>query len=336
MTARPPTIAEVARLAGVSSATVSLVLNKVETARISPQTRHRVLEAAERLHYRVNANAKALRIQRSHTIGLLSDRVATEPYAGAMVSGAQAELWRHGYLLFVIDTGADPDMEAAAVDALLERQVEGILFAAMSTAQVQPPRGLGRVRAVLLNCYSDGPAHPSVIPGERAGGDAATTLLLQAGHRRVAFINARPTLFASAERLKGYRDALARCGVDEDPAYLRYGDWRQSGGYTQARELLALPDPPTGILCANDRTAMGAYDAIREAGLRIPEDISVVGYDDQRDLADELHPPLTTVALPHREMGLQAARLLLSRGSEGVHEVTCKPVLRASVAAPPC
>ncbi len=142
------------------------------------------------------------------------------------------------------------------------------------------------------------------------GGQTATSRLIAAGHRRIGYITGEPWMDASRDRLKGYRRALAGADIAFDPELVRPGNWEPSAGYEHTRALMALPSPPTGIFCSNDLMALGCYEALKEMGLRIPEDVAVVGYDD-REIARYMHPPLTTVLLPHHEMGVEAAEYLI-------------------------
>ena len=165
------------------------------------------------------------------------------------------------------------------------------------------------VPTVLLNCHVSDGSLPSVAPGEAAGGHAATDHLNRAGHKRIGFINGEPSMEASRQRFKGYRQALATADLPFDPALARGGNWQPLSGYEATLDLMRLPSPPTAIFCANDLMAIGCYDALRELEIRIPEDVAVFGYDD-REIARHLHPPLTTVLLPHLEMGTLAAEIL--------------------------
>src|SRR4029079_8540468 len=162
----------------------------------------------------------------------------------------------------------------------------------------------------LLNCYTEPRKHISILPSEVAGGFAATAHLTELGHRRIAFINGEPWMDASVDRLKGYQQALATVDVAFDPALVRYGDWLPLTGYQHTLDLLALDDRPSAIFCGNDLMAIGALEAISELGLRVPDDVSVMGYDDQ-ELARYTHPPLSTLVLPNYEMGRRAAEALL-------------------------
>ena len=163
---------------------------------------------------------------------------------------------------------------------------------------------------VLLNCYVPDHSLAAVVPGELLGGYVATLHLIRAGHRRIAHIHGQSWTDPARDRLRGYRRALAEHDILYDPALVLPGNWEPPTGYEHTMTLMDLPDPPTAIFLSNDMMAVGAYDALKERGLRIPEDVSVVGYDD-REIAQFMRPALTTVVLPHYEMGLQAAEALI-------------------------
>jgi LacI family transcriptional regulator len=174
-----------------------------------------------------------------------------------------------------------------------------------------------------------------VLPGDLVGGRVATERLIRAGRKRIALINGQQGLDATRDRLKGYRQALASHDIPFEPELVRPGNWEPSSGYAMTRLLLALDRPPDAIFCANDLMAVGCYDALREAGRRIPEDVAVVGFDD-REIAQSMRPPLTTLILPQREMGAIAAGMLidaaggLATGPTQI-KVECPLVERASV-----
>jgi LacI family transcriptional regulator len=164
---------------------------------------------------------------------------------------------------------------------------------------------------VLIDCYVEDRALPSAVPDEFQGGYTATELLLRQGHRRIGFINGNEDQPARWGREEGYIAALADWGLARDPALVTYAGGVSEGGYAGVKTLMAQPNPPTALFCFNDRAAMGAYDALRELGLRIPQDIAVVGFDNQEIIAAHLRPGLTTLQLPHYEMGAWAVNYLL-------------------------
>ncbi|GAA1778760.1 LacI family DNA-binding transcriptional regulator [Pseudarthrobacter sulfonivorans] len=346
MTNRSVGIKEVAVAAGVSVTTVSHVLNDVSYARISAETRDKVKSAAEHLGYGPNRLAQALRTQRTGMLGLVSEDIATTPHAGRIILGADEAARARGYNLMIINTSgsASPESRDADVEALLERRVDGILYATMYHRHVQLPVNLGSVPAVLVDSVSTSGSITAVVPDEEGGARAAVEILLAAGHTRIGFLNNTDDVPATRDRLHGFRATLTEAGLDGDAAPVESELSEVQGGYEAARRMLGRDDRPTGLFCYNDRMAMGAYRAAAELGLSIPGDLSVVGFDDQELIAANLYPGLTTVALPHYEMGAWAAENLID-AIEGKTDLAlmalhptildCPLVARDSVAAPP-
>ncbi len=316
--ARKYNIEDIARLAGVSRGTVSRVLN--EHPSVNAETRARVLEVMEQLNYRPNFSARHMRTDSSNLVGfgLITDEVITTPYAVDMIRGAQETLWAQGKVMLVINAGYGTDLTEASLEALLERRVEGIIYATMFHREVELPPQMAQVPVVLANCFTADRSHASVVPDEHAGGYAATSVLLRKGHRRIAFINLGappgrlPPLPAAIGRLAGYKQALAEYDVPYDDTLVLYTNQSPSTNYPLTHQLMRLPHPPTAIFCGNDRTAMSCYGALSALGLRIPDDVAVVGFDNQVDIAGGLYPPLTTVQLPQFEMGAWAVQYLMS------------------------
>jgi len=311
---RQPTLKDVARAAGVSVTTVSVVLNdRRDGIRVPDATRRRVQQAAEDLGYRANILARSLRTQQSRTIGFISDEVTTTPFAVAMLAAAQDEAARHGHLLFVVNLGADAPLavQEEAIDLLSQQQVAHFVYGCMYHRVVDPPLGLP-ADAVFLNCEPSGGRHRSIVPDERRGAYEVVGELIKAGHRRIAFLDDHRHPPASKLRLDGFRAALEEHGLEYRPALHVETTPFVRGGLVLS-QLIDLPaqQRPTAVFCYNDRIAMGAYRAARSHGLRVPDDLSIVGFDDQEFIASELDPPLTTVRLPHREMGRLAVQLAL-------------------------
>ncbi|MEF3274608.1 MAG: LacI family DNA-binding transcriptional regulator [Chloroflexus sp.] len=327
---------DVARLAGVSQTTVSFVVNNVASAAISQETRDRVWAAIHALGWRPNAMARGLRTRHSQTLGLISDEVVTSPYAVRMILGAQEKAWAGSQMLLVVNTSGQRDIEQTALQFMLERRVEGLLYATMYHHEVEPPPEVRLVPTVLLNCFVADRSLPAIVPDELQGGYTATEALIQRGHRRIAFINETIPMPALFGRLEGYRQALANYGLPFDPTLVRHCHSNAQDTFAVTRELLELPDRPTAIFCFNDKMAMGAYDAIKRVGLRIPQDVAVIGFDNLELIAAQLYPPLTTVALPHYEMGQRAVELLqtLAAGEQlppTQHFIPCPLIERASI-----
>ncbi len=306
-----PSMYDVARVAGVSQTTVSFVINDTPGANIPQETRERVWAAVKELNYRPNAMARGLSSRRSDAIGFISGSIATTPHAGKTIQGAQDAAWASNKILLVINTGRKPAVEAAAIETLLERQVEGIIYATMYHRSVTPPPELYQVPVVLLDCYVEDRSLPSVVPDEVGGGCTATEVLLRKGHRRIGHISNIDPIPATSGRLEGYKQALAAYRVPFDPLLISCGSSAAVDGYRCAQELMQLPDPPTALFCFNDVMAMGAYDALRKLGLSIPNDVAVVGFDNQELIAPHLYPPLSTLELPHLEMGRWAVEYLV-------------------------
>ncbi|MEV3938469.1 LacI family DNA-binding transcriptional regulator [Glycomyces sp. NPDC049804] len=336
-------IRDVARLAGVSITTVSHVLNDTPNTRVSAETRARVREAAAQLGYGPNRAARALRTNRSGLIGLLSEEIATTPHAGRIILGAQDAARAHDLTLVIVN--AERESSASAhedyVQTLIDRQVEAVLYATMYHRRISVPANLRRVPAVLIDATDEDGVVPAVVPDEVGGAVTAVTHLVEAGHRRIGFLNNDDDVPATHERLIGYRQVLHRHGIAIEDRLIRQAPSETLPGYALAREMLAGDDRPTALFCYNDRMAMGAYRAAAELGLDIPGDLSIVGFDNQELIAANLFPGLTTVALPHYEMGEWAVETLVRLlggeaeiQNDGPTRLDCPLVMRGSVAAP--
>lgn len=332
-----PTMRDVGILAGVSQSTVSHVVN--QTGKIPEETEKRVREAIRELGYRPNETARNLRLSRSHTIGMVTDRIASSPFAGRVLRGAEEFAWERGYLLLLVDAKEDPSIESAAVDTLLARQVDGMLYAAMSWRGVDASAGFTKLPSLLVNAWPSGSRKiPAIVPAETEGGRLAASAVIEAGHRKIAFLGGPQDDPARIEREAGFRKAMAEAGLSVNERWVLAGDYQIGTGHALTHELLSSGEPPTAVVCGNDRMAVGAITAALELGLRVPEDLSVVGYDDQEDLADQIAPALTTVTIPHYEMGRTAVERLLAaldsgRAPKGA-TIRGRLVRRNSVAAP--
>lgn len=308
-----PSQRDVARRAGVSRTTVSYVLNGDDRTSIPQATRDRILAAAEELGFRPNQMARGLRGRRSNVIGLLTDDIATTPYAVRVIKGAQDAAFAAGRTLLIIDTHGAGEAAREALAMFTAWRVDGVVFATDFHREAQPPDAIRDMPAVLVDCYAPSRDLPSIVPDEVQGGRLATETLIAAGHRRIGFITGPESFPASTGRLVGYREALEAAGIEFDPELVRVGDWWQESGFRHAQELLALLDPPTALFCGNDWMAMGAYDALRELGRRIPEEVAVIGFDNREEIAAHMHPRLTTIALPYYEMGHEGVKHLIAQ-----------------------
>ncbi|MFI7467412.1 LacI family DNA-binding transcriptional regulator [Nonomuraea sp. NPDC049646] len=339
MSQRRVTLADVARRAGLSTTAASRVLNGREGTRLSEDARRRVLAAASELGYRPNVAARSLRTHKTATIALISDTVATTRFAGGMIRGALDAARERDHVLLIAETQGDPDLERDVIDAMLHRQVDGVIYAAMYSRHLAVPPPLLSVRTVLLNATS---AHrlPSVLPGEEDAGYAVAAALIAHGHRRIAVLGRTESVergphraLAAGLRLRGIRRALTgqrlRLSTGEQTA-----DWEVESGYAGMHALLRRPNRPSGVICMNDRLAFGAYQAAAEARCTVPGDISIVSFDDE-PMAAWMRPGLTTAALPHEDMGRLAAELLLDEDAgPGTRWVPMPLRERGSIAAP--
>jgi LacI family transcriptional regulator len=335
---RRPTMTEVATEAGVSQTTVSLVLNDAQGARLSSETRERVITAAQRLGYRLAKRGASVQAAAgAATIGFIVNEISTDPWMAIAMDGARDKAWEHGLTISTAVTRGDAEMEEAVLAQMTALPMLGLIYGTIHTRRITPPPALYRLPTVLLNCYVADRSLPSVIPAEIAGGHTATRRLIRAGHRRIGYINGEALMDASRDRLKGYRQALAAADLPYDPELVRPGNWEPSAGYEQTRVLMQLRDPPSAIFCANDLMALGCIEALKELGMQVPDDVAVIGYDD-REIAQFTHPPLTTLVLPHFEMGSEAAAYVIEHARRPLPrpaqiKVECPLVERKSVSA---
>lgn len=341
-------IRDVAAAAGVSVTTVSHVLNATPHTRTSAATSARVRQVAEELGYKPNRFAQGLRTQESGMVGLVTEEIATTPYAGKIIQGAQEAAAQNGLTLAILngELSRQPVVDPRLVRALVDRHADGIIYATVYHDVVSAPPEMHEAPAVLIGAQDEAGAIPSVMPAERAGAERVVRMLHEAGHSRIAFLASAIDVPATRGRLAGYLAATALADLPTDGLVLE-AEAEAAGGYAATRSLLER-DPldsrrPTAIFCYNDRMAMGAYRAAGELGLAVPEDVSIVGFDDQDPIGYSLFPGLTTVALPHFELGAWAVRTLVElidgqgdRESPGGRPtlLDCPIVRRGSVAGP--
>lgn len=301
------TIFDVAEKAGVSHSTVSRVLNNKNN--VSAETRERVLRAMEQLGYVGNIHARSLAGGSSRVIGLLVDHLITG-YTDELIRGIDGALEAYDYNLMLYTTHREKTREAVYVTKMAQGLADGLILivprnesAYLETLQQR------KFPYVLIDYQGYNRYIPSIITTNKKGGYDATAHLIEAGHRRIGFITGEMAYGCALERLAGYRAALEEHNIPFDPELVSEGNFWQPQGYQCARQLLSLPHPPTAIFASNDVMAFGAMEAARELGLRIPNDLSIIGFDDIPQAA-HMHPPLSTVRQPLEEMGRSAVHLL--------------------------
>lgn len=272
--------------------------------------------------------AKSLKTNQTHTIGFITDEIATTPHAVNIIKGAQDKALEDSKLLLIVNTGSSATVKQSAIEMMLERQVEGIIYAAMYHQPVELPANIYELPAVLIDCYDPNHTLPSVVPNEIQGGRTATEVLLKKGHRRIGFINNSDPIPASFGRLEGYKQALTAYGVPFDENLVRSYKSDSKGGYDGTKDLMAIKEPPTAIFCFSDFMAIGAYDALRKLGLSIPGDVAVMGFDNHELIACQLYPQLSTMELPHYKMGEWAIEFLINL------EGAALPLLQQSLDCP--
>lgn len=315
------TIYDVAKRAGVSPKTVSRVLNG--DAPVSKDTRKAVSEAMDALGYVPSHAARSIKSQRSGLIGLITGAIsaADEVTSTAglpeihIVQGAQAVFQNSGKTLLIADTGGQMDRVSSLVRTFREHRVEGILYVADFHKHINFEFAQDETQKVLVNCFDDF-GTPSVLPDDEGGQYALTQRVLAAGHERVAYLTLAPSQQATQLRLKGYKRALNEAGLAFDDKLVAATDLFGSAGEHQLiwdaiNRFLQMKNRPTVIICGNDRMAMAVYGILRERGLSVPEEMSVVGYDDHKLISETLYPALTTAELPYSAMGARSAQLLL-------------------------
>lgn len=311
-----PTIFDVARRAGVSKSSVSRVLNG---GPVSSKTRQAVLDAIQELGYRPNVAARGLVTKRSQTVGFVLTDVA-DPYYSQIIRGVDAALSEKGYSLVLCSARWDNERELSYIRLLAEHRVDGLLVLSGQTTSSEH----------ILHALSEEMERPIVvidrsIPGagfdtigvdDFAAAAGAVRHLINLGHTRIAHVTGPLNYHSGVHRLQGYRHALAQAGIPVDDSLIVPGDFTKRGGYEAAAKLFSRSEPPTAIFAANDVSALGVWQAAREWGLRIPEDLALVGFDDI-ELLSLADIPLTTVRQPRYDYGYMGTQMLLARIEEG-------------------
>ncbi len=302
---------DVARLAGVSTSTVSHVINKDRF--VSDAIRVRVEDAVRTLNYAPSALARSLKLNQTRTIGMLIT-ASSNPFYSELVRGVERSCFERGYSLVLCNTEGDEQRMNRNLETLLQKRVDGLLLLCTETHQPSPAI-MTRYPAIptVMMDWSPFDGDSDVIQDNSLlGGDIATRHLIEKGFTRIACVTGPLDKTPARQRLEGYRTAMRRAGLPVPEGYEVIGDFEFAGGLRAMQSLLALPEPPQAVFMGNDAMAVGAYQALYQAGLRIPQDIALVGYDDI-ELARYMTPPLTTIHQPKDELGELAIDVLIHR-----------------------
>jgi DNA-binding LacI/PurR family transcriptional regulator len=323
---RQPSIKDIARIARVSHPTVSRALQN--SPLVNAKTAERIRKIARESGYRASAVARGLVTRRTRTIGLVVTTVA-DPFTSEVVSGIEQTANDHGYCVFLADSNADPEREAKIVQSFAEQRVDGIIVTSSRVGALYLPLlSEMMVPIVLVNDQHPGAFVHSVMISNQEGARSVTEHLVKLGHTRIAYIGDQHGYQSDTERFAGYREALDAAGIPFHPELAIRGNSKPDEALRVMDRLLALTEPPTAVFCYNDMTALGALRSIRMHGLRVPQDISIAGFDDLF-VASYTDPPLTTVRQPMRRMGQLAMENLikLMMEEESVVRVKVKPEL---------
>jgi LacI family transcriptional regulator len=303
------TIQDVAAAAKVSSTTVSRYLNN--HLELPAETAGRIDSAIEQLNYRPNVLAKRLSLGRSEAIGLLTPEIGN-PFFAELAAAIENEAERRGYTVFMNSTGGSIKRAMTLLNRLEDRHVDGLIVMTNGPHDTTLAESINRHEAiVLIDEDVPGVTVPKVFVENRHGGYLATRCLLAAGHRRIAHIGGPETLFSAVERRAGYYDAMREAGIEPESRFLIQGSYSREFGKEATNRILAGGEPPTAVFAGSDFIAVGVLQAAREAGLQVPRDLSLVGFDDMM-FADLLAPALTTVRQPTADLGRAGLATLLA------------------------
>ena len=307
------TIKQVAETAGVSIATVSRVLSN-STYPVSQDMRTLILKVAQDLGYSPNLAARSLRTDRSSLIGVIFDNF-TSTWGSIITRGLQDVLHSKGYFSLVVNIPWEIHSQTDVVQNLLGHSVDGFVFVETWHPIDERKSMLQNKPYVIVHRLFHEPDPFSIIPDDLYNSTLVVDHLIQLGHQRLGYIMGPENYFSSERRLMGYKDSLKKANLPVIEEFILRGTWKTSSGYQCAKEMISSENPPTAIIAANDQMAYGALLAIQDSGLRVPEDITIVGYDDD-EIAQISNPTITTVKMPLFRMGQVAAENLLSQVSK--------------------
>ncbi len=312
----PVTLKQLAARARVHPSTISRVANHDPSLRIAAVTRQRIEALLRETEYRPNGVARGLKLRQTFVLAVVIPDI-TNPFFAALFRGVEDGASPRGYNVLLCNTDGSPERQRSHVQSLHARRVDGVILASsfLKDPTVRWLRHQG-IPYVLVNRFSDEDRDPFVGSDDLVGARIATAHLVQLGHRRIGHLAGKPTVSTGVMRRRGYLAALTEDGLTPDPRLVIESGYTEEGGVRAAERLLALEDRPTAIFAVTDMTAVGALGAARRMGLRIPEEVAIVGYNDI-PLASRMVPALTTVHVPIHDFGSAAARLLLQQIETG-------------------
>ena len=340
------TLKDIAKLAGVSVASVSYVINGKK--QLSEETTKRIKDAISETNFSPHTLAKSLRMGKTLTIGILLEDIRGFPIAD-IVNGVEEYLDEHGYQIILSDLHMlekllnqyDQIVDYQEfinnnVQQMLRSHVDGIIYVGMHDRHIDSI--INPINKPIVYAYSHGSKHDYYVSYNNTDSAmCATNFLITHGHRDIAIIAGHSNSFPTHERMKGYVSAMNMAGLPIKDEYLCFGDWEYESGYQQMKNLLALPNRPSAVFAMNDYMAAGCINAAQESGLKIPQDLSIIGFDN-REIASYLPVPLTTIQVPNTEIGHESAKMLLSLiAGQTVKQnriiLPCTMIERASVAS---
>jgi DNA-binding LacI/PurR family transcriptional regulator len=323
---------DVARLAGVSPSTVSLVMTGKAEGRVSEETQQKVRQASEDLSYQINAAARSLRLGDSHAIGLFVPNVLN-PFFAKVLQGAQRKAYEAGYNVILMDMMDNPEWQSWLAKSMSARMIDGCI---LYTPELVLTDTIRKARCCAVLVEVESPGFTCLVIDIEEGARAAVQHLIDLGHRRIAFLDADYEAVTFTLRRKAYRETLQKAGIGYDPGYTGQTKYGIDNTIRAAYQVLSWPNPPTAIFCADDYFVPGVYKAARQLNLRIPEDLSVVGYDNS-ELARMLEPELTSIDIPAEELGEESVRMILEflkQEHPFTRHIATRLVVRNSTAPP--
>ena len=328
------TIKDVARMAGVSTTTVSHVINK--TRFVAEATQQKVLAAVDELNYAPSAVARSLKCNTTRTIGMLVTK-STNPFFAEVVHGVEEYCYGAGYTLILCNTEGNLEKQRDYLRMLSEKRVDGLLVMCSDLDQMLLDllERKNDLPMVIMDWGPESPHTDNILDNAENGGYIATKHFIENGHKKIGCLSGQVDKSTCQERLKGFRKAMTEAELTVNDDWLLDGDFECESAVEAAQKFIAMEDRPTAIFCFNDIMAMALISTFEQAGLRVPDDISIIGYDNI-DLAPYFSPPLTTVHQPKRRLGKKAIEILLERVKDKNHErqtfeMTPKLVERKSV-----